>query len=147
MQLFHFKKGYLWITDQVTKEKLIKTIKGIEDQSILDDINRLLEIEMGDELFHTSTAQQERIQKAKHQIQNGEVVHSTKADKDIDEWLGELFGLGKRSKSARRFWHFGLNTSNPRPTARNSTEFSFHGSVYWLKDQPLAAKPISQMFE
>ena len=89
MQFFHFKKSYLWITDQVTKEKLIKTIKSIEDQSILDDINRLLEIEMGDELFQTSTAQQERIQKAKHQIQNGEVVHSTEADKDIDEWLGE----------------------------------------------------------
>ena len=73
----------------MTKEKLIKTIKSIEDQSILDDINRLLEIEMGDELFQTSTAQQERIQKAKNQIQNGEVVHSTEADKDIDEWLGE----------------------------------------------------------
>lgn len=73
----------------MTKEKLIDTIREISDQAILDDIHRLLEIELNEENFETSSAQKKKIQIARNEVANDNVIDKQTADKRIDEWLNE----------------------------------------------------------
>jgi hypothetical protein len=72
---------------QMNKEKLIKTIRDIEDSIILEDIFRLLEIQGEENIFETSREQKKAIKKAKLEISIGEVLSSENAEKEIDEWL------------------------------------------------------------
>lgn len=73
----------------MTKEKLIDTIREISDQAILNDIQRLLEIELDEENFETSSAQKKKIQIARNEVANDNVIDKQTADKRIDEWLNE----------------------------------------------------------
>ncbi|MCA1753014.1 MAG: hypothetical protein LC670_14725 [Flavobacteriales bacterium] len=73
----------------MTKQKLIETIRKINDQSILDDIQRLIQLELDDEIFVTGPAQKSAIEQARTEVKNGQTVSANKADKEIDEWLNE----------------------------------------------------------
>ncbi|MCB0733274.1 MAG: hypothetical protein KDC76_01755 [Bacteroidetes bacterium] len=73
----------------MTKENLIEIIQGIKDQSILNDIQRLLKIRLSEEVFITSSEQQDRIYQAREDIAKRDVIDSSVADKDIDSWLNE----------------------------------------------------------
>lgn len=73
----------------MTKQKLLDTIKNITDQSILDDIQRLIELELDDTVFVTSTAQKSGIEQARSEVKKGKTIDTHTADKEIDEWLNE----------------------------------------------------------
>jgi hypothetical protein len=73
----------------VSKDKIISKIKKIENQDILDEVNRLLDIAFDEEIYITSEKQKEKIKIAQNQVENGETISSEEADKEIDEWLGK----------------------------------------------------------
>jgi hypothetical protein len=73
----------------VSKDKIISKIKKIENQDILDEVNRLLDIAFDEEIYITSEKQKEKIKIAQNQVENGETISSEEADKEIDERLGK----------------------------------------------------------
>ncbi len=71
------------------KEKLINKIKEIEDSNIIDEINRLLEIEFDDTPYITNKHQKKAIQDARSQINSCETLNEDQANNEINEWLNE----------------------------------------------------------
>lgn len=71
------------------KEKLIQKIKNIENQDLIEEINRLIDIEFDDTPYLTNKDQKKAIQEARAQINNGDIINGDQADKEIDEWLGK----------------------------------------------------------
>lgn len=77
------------MTDSRQKDKLIAKIQQIENPELLQEIQRLLEIEFDDTPFVTTEEQKEVIQRARRQIKNGEIMDEEQANNQIDEWLKE----------------------------------------------------------
>lgn len=71
------------------KEKLINKIKEIEDSNIIDEVNRLLEIEFDDTPYITTEHQKKAIQEARNQINSSETLNEDQANNEINEWLNE----------------------------------------------------------
>ena len=71
----------------MNKEQLIDAIREIQDQSILDDLSRLIEIKNDEAVFITSDHQKVALDKAREDVRVGRVLDSKKADKEINEWL------------------------------------------------------------
>ncbi len=71
------------------KEKLIQKIKNIENQDLIEEINRLIDIEFDDTPYLTNEDQKKAIQEARAQINNGDIINGDQADKEIDEWIGK----------------------------------------------------------
>ncbi|MDW3208369.1 MAG: hypothetical protein R8N23_00780 [Reichenbachiella sp.] len=71
------------------KSKLIDRIKSIEDQNVIDEINRLLEVDIDEVVYHTTEEQKEEIDQARKQIANNEGIPSDIADSEIEEWLSK----------------------------------------------------------
>jgi hypothetical protein len=69
------------------KEKIISRIKELEDINLIDEINRLLEIEFDDSPYITNQDQKDAIREARNQIKNGNTLTEDQADNEIDEWL------------------------------------------------------------
>ncbi len=68
------------------RELLIEKIKGISDQNLIDEINRLLDIGIDESAYILSKDQKEAIQEARNQINNGEGIPSDQIFKEADEW-------------------------------------------------------------
>jgi hypothetical protein len=75
--------------DSAQKDKLIDKIRQIEDPEILDEIQRLLEIEFDDKPYMTNEEQREAIRGAREQIQNREIIDEEQANNQIDAWLNK----------------------------------------------------------
>lgn len=75
--------------NQDPKEKLISRIRKIDNPDILNEVNRLLNTNLDDEVYLTTSEQKAIIQKAQKQIENGEIIDGETADKEIDKWLEE----------------------------------------------------------
>ena len=71
------------------KEKLIHKIKNIENQDIIEEIYRLIDIEFDDTPYLTNEDQKNAIQESRTQIESGDIINGDIADKEIDEWLGK----------------------------------------------------------
>ncbi len=72
------------------KQKLISKIEQTEDDSLLEEALRLLDIEMDDlDLIELDKNQIEAIDEAKEQIKNGQYLTNQQANKEIDEWLSK----------------------------------------------------------
>ncbi len=70
------------------KEKLINSINKTDNEELLHEVYRLLEIENDDiEIYKLSDEQRAAIALAQQQIKNGEFVTNQKADNEIEEWL------------------------------------------------------------
>jgi len=69
------------------KEKIINRIKELEDLNLIDEINRLLEIEFDDSPYITNQDQRNAIREARNQIKKGDTLTEDQADNEIDEWL------------------------------------------------------------
>ena len=69
------------------KEKLIDRIKSIKDKSVIDEIYRLLDVDIDSSVFETSKEQKGEITKAQQQIAKGLGMSSEQADSEIEEWL------------------------------------------------------------
>ncbi|MCX6351687.1 MAG: hypothetical protein NTX03_07485 [Bacteroidetes bacterium] len=71
------------------REKIIATINGIEDELVLQEIYRLLEVDLSEEeVYNLSALQKEKINKAIDDINAGNTLSDDAANKQIDEWLG-----------------------------------------------------------
>jgi len=71
------------------RDQLIKRIQSINDKDVLDDINRLLEVDIDDSTYVTSEDQKSEVATAKKQIDSGKGISSEQADNEIDQWLSK----------------------------------------------------------
>lgn len=71
------------------KAKLISKINEIKDQSVIDDLMRLLAINFDDSIYLLSEEQRANVMEAREQIGKGQGIDSEQADSEIDQWLNE----------------------------------------------------------
>jgi hypothetical protein len=71
------------------KSKLIDRINAIDDRNILDEVNRLLEVDIEDTVYQTSPEQKQEVAEARLQIAQNQGIPSEEADSDIEKWLSE----------------------------------------------------------
>ena len=70
------------------KEHLIKKIQETTDLDILEEIYRLLEIDLDDqEVYHLNEDQVEEVREAQNQIKNGSCIREEQANKEVEDWL------------------------------------------------------------
>lgn len=69
------------------KARLIERINLIKNRDVLDELNRLLDVDIEESIFQTSEEQKKEIETARAQISAGQGIPSNLADKEIDEWL------------------------------------------------------------
>ena len=73
----------------IYKAELINKINSIEDKNILDEVNRLLGVNINESIYLTSKEQKSEIHTAQQQLRINTGIPSERADKDIDEWLSK----------------------------------------------------------
>lgn len=72
------------------KQKLIDSIKEIDNPELLNEVFRLLEIENEElEIYKLSVEEKKGIEEARAEIQEGKYISDENANKDIDKWLKE----------------------------------------------------------
>jgi hypothetical protein len=72
------------------KQKLINSIKEIDNPELLKEVFRLLEIENEEaEIYKLSEEEKKGIEEARAEIQAGKYISDENANKDIDKWLKE----------------------------------------------------------
>lgn len=69
------------------REELIRRIKNIEDKDVLDEIFRLLDIDLDESVYELNELQKREIEQAREEIKNGKGIPSIHVNKEIDEWL------------------------------------------------------------
>ncbi len=71
------------------RNNLIEKIKNIQDPKVIEEIYRLLDINLEESKYQLSKQQRREIDKARKEIAKGEGIPSEEVDKEIDEWLKE----------------------------------------------------------
>ena len=72
------------------KQKIIQRIEAIEDDSLLAEIYRTLEISQADsDAFVLTPAMRSALDGGLEDVKNGRVVSNDEANKEIDEWLSK----------------------------------------------------------
>lgn len=72
------------------RNRLIEKIRKTQDEKILEEVYRLLELDNADlEIFKLNENQKKAISEAREQIKSGEFLTEEEANKEIDEWLKE----------------------------------------------------------
>lgn len=71
------------------KTQLIDRINSINNRDILDEVNRLLEVNIDESVYQTTEEQKKEVETARKQISAGQGISSDVADKEIDEWLSK----------------------------------------------------------
>ena len=69
------------------KSELIDRIKSIQDRDILDEVNRLLKVNIEETVYRTSPKQKQEIEEARAQIAAGQGIPSEEADREIEKCL------------------------------------------------------------
>lgn len=70
------------------RKELIDRIKSIKNKDILDEVYRLLDVDIEDDTVYKLNKQQKKeINLAQEQIRQGKGIQSKQADGEIDEWL------------------------------------------------------------
>lgn len=72
------------------KKRLIDKIQETENEELLQEAYRLLDLEIEDaEIYTLNTDQKKVIDEAMQQIKNGQSISDQQANKEIDEWLSK----------------------------------------------------------
>lgn len=72
------------------KKLLIDRIQKTENEELLEEAFRLLELETEDiEIYKLNDNQNKVIDEAKQQIKNGQYLTDEEANKEIEEWLSK----------------------------------------------------------
>lgn len=72
------------------RNRLIEKIRKTQDEKILEEVYRLLELDNADlEIFKLNEDQKKAISEAREQIKSEEFLTEEEANKEIDEWLKE----------------------------------------------------------
>ena len=70
------------------RKRLIEKIQKTNNENLLEEAYRLLELETQDiEVYKLTDEQRKAINEARQQIKNGEFLTDEQANKEIDEWL------------------------------------------------------------
>ena len=70
------------------RNRLIEKIQNIDNENILEEAYRLLDIETADlEVYKFNDDLKKEIDMARLQISQGQFLTNDEADKEIDEWL------------------------------------------------------------
>ncbi|MCE7992271.1 MAG: hypothetical protein HEP71_09835 [Roseivirga sp.] len=77
------------MVDEKQRQKLIDEIGKIRDQSIIDDIYRLLAVNFDDQIYITNEEQQHAVREGRTQINKGLGLSEEAANDEIDQWLSE----------------------------------------------------------
>lgn len=70
-------------------EALINRIRNIDDQNVLEEIHRLLDIDIDDTVYPLNREQESEIDQARKEIARGEGIPSNEIEKEFDEWLNK----------------------------------------------------------
>ncbi len=72
------------------KKLLIDKIQNIENEKLLQEAFRLLELEIEDiELYKLNDNQNKAIEEARQQIKYGQFLTDEQANKEVEEWLSK----------------------------------------------------------
>jgi predicted transcriptional regulator len=71
------------------RKQLIERIKKIDDQNVIDEISRLLDINIDESVYILNEEQKKAIQEGREQIERGEGIPSEQVFREIDEWLNK----------------------------------------------------------
>lgn len=72
------------------RKKLIERIKETEDENILEEAYRLLEMETEDfGTYKLKEDQKKAIEESRAQIKKGQFLTNEQVNRDADEWLGK----------------------------------------------------------
>jgi hypothetical protein len=72
------------------RKRLIEKIQKTDNENLLEEAYRLLELETQDiEVYKLTDDQRKAINEARQQIKNGEFLTDEQANKEIDEWLNK----------------------------------------------------------
>lgn len=72
------------------RKRLIDRIQKTDNENILKEAYRLLELESEDiEIYKLSDDQKKAVNEARQQITGGQFLTNDQADKEIDEWLSK----------------------------------------------------------
>lgn len=86
------------------KKLLIDKIQNIENEKLLQEAFRLLELETEDiELYKLNNNQNKAIEEARQQIKNGQFLTDEQANKEVEEWLSKYYGHLERKKTEKIF--------------------------------------------
>lgn len=69
--------------------ELIEKIKHIQDPKVIEELNRLLDINVDVPVYKLTDRQKNEIDQARDEINRGEGIPSEQIDKEFDEWLKE----------------------------------------------------------
>jgi len=82
-------KGGVMTTIEL-KKKLIKRINKIEDELLLQDISRLIDIDEDEsDIYYFTEEENSAIEEARQAYARGEFLTEEEANKEVDEWLGK----------------------------------------------------------
>lgn len=71
------------------KKKLINKIRDIDNPQVINEIYQLLEIDLEEDVYPTTTDQKKAIKAALSQVKEGETISEEEANKQIEEWLNK----------------------------------------------------------
>ena len=69
------------------KTNLVHAIENLEDKKVLEEVYRLLQITIEDDIFKLSDEQKDKINIGKNQYQNGEFYSHEESEKIMQELL------------------------------------------------------------
>ena len=71
------------------KNRLIHTIEGLNDKSLLTAIEEFIETKSESIIYKTTQEQRKRIKEGRSQIEKGEGFTNEQVEMEIDKWLNE----------------------------------------------------------
>lgn len=72
------------------KKKLIKQINNIEDELLLQEMSRLIDIQEDEsDIYYFTKEERDAVEEARKQYARGEYLSNEEANKLFDEWSGE----------------------------------------------------------
>ena len=69
------------------KTDIINRIKNLEDDSIIKQIQRLLDFEFEEGIYELSEEQTQRLMEAREEYSSGKILSEKEANSEIEKWL------------------------------------------------------------
>lgn len=87
------------------KNKLLNKIEQIDDPKIINEIYRLLAIDVDEDVYQTNDAQKKAIETGLSEIESGETLTEKEANEQTSKWLNKKSksGLKEHRKREMKF--------------------------------------------
>ncbi len=77
------------MTTKDLRDKVIDKVNKLEDESLLNDLIRLIDDNADDEIYRLSDNHKKAINTAIDQIEKGDYLTNEQSNKQIDKWLNK----------------------------------------------------------